>query len=304
MSLRKRGWRYWRNLGLFSLLSVFIGLLFMQYVGLPFYMSYGYSHPKRAAVCCITPADWGLAYEDVSFTTSDGLTLRGWYIPSQNRAAVIALHGIAANRVAVMDHALMLSRNGYGVLMMDIRAHGASDGDVLPYGGDEAEDVVAASAYLQSRADVDPERIGALGLSLGAQVNILGTARTQAVKAVVADGPGATTFEDWPPPHSFGDWLYVPFDLVFYQMLPWRTGVAHPVSLQTAIAQIAPRPILLIGGGRERYGQEHHYAAAREPKTLWIIPEAGHIEGLSVRPQEYEEKVTAFFDEALLQDKP
>ena len=109
-----------------------------------------------------------------------------------------------------------------------------------------------------------------------------------------------TTSEDLPSPQTFGDWLYVPFDFVFYQMLPWRTGVAHPVSVQTAIAQIAPRPILIISGGAEQNMMQHHFVAAREPKTLWVIPEAAHIEGLYVRPQEYEEKVVAFFDEALL----
>ncbi len=301
MMIQNRGWRYWRNLGLFSLLSIFIGLVFFQYVGVPFYMSYGYAHPKRAALCCITPADWGLAFEDVSFATSDGLTLRGWYLPSQNQAAIILLHGIAANRLAVMDHALMLARHGYGVLLLDLRAHGESDGDLLPYGGNEAEDVRGAAAYLQTRSDVDRERIGAMGLSLGAQVSILGAARDEAIKAVVADGPGATTFDDWPPLHSFGDWLYVPFDSVFYQMLPWRTGVSQPVSVQTAIAQIAPRPILVISGGAEQNMMRRHFAAAHEPKQIWIIPEAGHIEGLHVRPQEYEEKVIAFFDEALLQ---
>lgn len=261
---RNRGWRYWRNLSVFSLTSIFIGLLFFQYLGVPFCLSYGYAHPKRAALCCITPADWGLKYEDVSFTTRDGLTLRGWYLPSQNKAAVILTHGIAANRVAVLDPALMLARNGFGVLLFDLRAHGESDSDLLPYGGNEAEDVRGAAAYLQTRADVDPGRIGAMGLSLGAQVSILGAGRDEAIKAVVADGPGATTFEDWPPPQTVGDWLYVPFDLVFYQMLPWRMGVSHPVSVQTAIAQIAPRPILVISGGAEQNMMQHHYAAARE----------------------------------------
>jgi fermentation-respiration switch protein FrsA (DUF1100 family) len=61
---------------------------------------------------------------------------------------------------------------------------------------------------------------------------------------------------------------------------------------------------LVISGGAEQNMMQHHFAAAREPKQLWIIPEAGHIEGLRVRPQEYEEKVVTFFDEALLQGKP
>lgn len=296
----KKGCRYWCNLAMFTVLASFIGLLFIQYVGHPYYLSYGWSHPNRLPVCCVTPANYDMDYEDASFTTSDGLTLRGWHIPSQNKAAVILIHPIASNRIGVIGVAEVLARNGYGVLLFDLRAHGESDGEILPFGGNEAEDVRGAAAYLQARPDVDPNRIGAMGLSLGAQVSILGAADTAAIKAVVADGPCCTTFEDWPPPESFSDWLCVPYDLIFFPMLHWRTGVSDPVSVQEAIAKISPRPILLIGGGSERNMLEHHYGAADEPKTLWIIPEADHINGLNVRPEEYEKRIVRFFNQALL----
>ena len=141
-----------------------------------------------------------------------------------------------------------------------------------------------------------------MGLSLGAQVSILGAARTDAIQAVVADGPCCTTFEDWPPPESISDWLYKPYDLVFHEMLRWRTGVSAPVSVQEAIAGISPRPILLIAGEADRSLARHHYSAAGEPKALWIIPEADHINGMSVKPQEYEERIVRFFDQALLKN--
>ena len=299
-ALKKRGWRYWRNLSLFALLSAFVGTLFVLYVGFPFYGARGWSRPRRLPVCCQTPADRGIDYEEVSFLTTDGLTLRGWYIPSQNGAAVILAHSIASNRVGMLDAAVFLARNGYGVLLFDLRAHGESDGDLLPFGGNEAEDVRAAAAFVQERADVDPDRIGAMGWSLGAQVVLLGTARTDAIQAVVADAPCCTTFRDWPPPQSLGDWLYVPYDLVFFEFLKWHGGVRYPLSVQEAISQIAPRPVLLIGGGAEQGMLEHHYRAAGEPRELWVIPEAGHIGGLRARPQAYEERVLRFFNQALL----
>jgi alpha-beta hydrolase superfamily lysophospholipase len=105
----------------------------------------------------MTPVDYGLNYQEISFTTSDGLTLQGWYIPSANGAAVILTHHMASNRVGVLETAYMLARNGYGVLLFDLRAHGESQGEVLPFGGAEAEDIVAAAAYLQSREDIDPD---------------------------------------------------------------------------------------------------------------------------------------------------
>ena len=95
----RKGCRYWRNLALFALLVSLVGLLFLQYVGHPFYLSYGWSHPKRLAVSGVTPADRNMVYEEVSFETSDGLTLRGWYVPSHNRAAVVLSHSIGSNRI-------------------------------------------------------------------------------------------------------------------------------------------------------------------------------------------------------------
>ena len=89
-------------------------------------------------------------------------------------------------------------------------------------------------------------------------------------------------------------------DTIFFPMLQWRTGVSQPLSINQALAQIAPRPVLLIGGGPEQNMARYKYDAAREPKTLWIIPEAHHIDGLTVKPKEYEDRVVRFFDAALL----
>lgn len=300
----KRGCRYWRNLGLFTLLASFIGCLFFVYVGHPYFLSRGWAHPNSPPVCGETPADRGLDYQPASFTTRDRLTLRGWYLPSRNGAAIILAHPIGANRLAVLDMAAGLARNGYGVLMFDLRSHGESDGDLLPFGGDEAEDLHAAASYLAGQPGVEPGRIGAMGFSLGAQVSILGAMRTGEIRALVADAPCCTTFEDMPAPRTLEDWLYVPYDLVFFRMLRWHTGVPEPVSVQQAIGALAPRPILLIGGGSERNRLQHHLNAAHEPKELWIIPEAGHIGGLAARPEEYEERVVGFFDQWLLDEGP
>lgn len=296
-----RDWRYWRNLAVFTALAGVVGYFAFVYLGHSYYLAYGFAHPQRLAVCCETPAERGLPYEDIAFTTSDGLTLRGWYIASQNRAAVILLHEMASNRLATLDEAEMFARQGYGVLMMDIRTHGESDGTVLPFGGPEAEDVRAAAAYLRARTEVDPGRIGVMGFSLGAQVGLLGAALTPETGAVAADSPGATTFEDWPPARRLGDWLYVPYDLMFFNVyLKWHSGVAQPMSVREALGDIAPRPVFLLGGDHGRSGLEHLFAAAQEPKQLWIIPDTLHTEGLSTHPQEYEARVIGFFDEALL----
>jgi fermentation-respiration switch protein FrsA (DUF1100 family) len=303
MSLRrfkKRGCRYWVNLGVFALVTIFIGLLFLQFVGHPYFLSKGWAHPNSPGVYCSSPADYGWDYEDVSFTTRDGLTLQGWYIPSRNEAALILAHSIGSNRVSMLPLADLLAKHDYGVLLFDIRAHGDSDGTVLPYGGDEAEDVIGAATYLQTREELDPNKIGAMGYSLGAQISILAAAGSDQIQAVVADGPCCTTRADFPPPGRLKDWFYVPYDAVFFPMLRWRTKVSDPVSIQEGVSLISPRPLLLIGSGSEKDMIEHHYDAAKEPKELWIIPDAGHIGGLSAHPGEYENRVVTFFNRALL----
>ena len=300
MTTRRRPIHYWRNLALFALLSAVVATMLLCYVGHPYYLSRGWSHPARLPVCCATPADRGLAYEEVAFTTADGLTLRGWYVPSRNGAAVVLAHGLAGNRVALLDHAAMLARHGYGALLLDLRCHGESDGDVLPFGGNEAEDIVAAARYLQARPDVDPTRVAALGLSLGGQVSILAAARSDALRAVIADGPCCTTFSDMPPPATVSDWLWVPYDLVFFQMLRHQTGVADPTPVHDALAHLASRPVLLIDGGAGRIVVHLARAAGNPPGVeTWLIPDAGHIDGLARHPAEYEQHVIDFLDRAL-----
>jgi acetyl esterase/lipase len=297
--------RYWLNLIGFTLVMIVVGYFACVYLGVSYFMARGFTQPKRLAVCCFTPADMGYAYEDVELTTKDGVTIRGWYIPSQNRAAVILIHPMASNRLGTMDHALMFARHGYGVLMIDLRVHGESGGDLLTFGGDEYLDVSAAVDYLQTRPDLDPQRVGVMGLSLGASASILAGARDSRLAAVVADAPGATVFKDWAKPASFGDALYVPFDLMFFFHLHRVDGVSNLLSITDAAGQLSPRPLLLIGGMSggstlEKRSIEQYFAAANEPKQKLILPDTPHIGGLSTHPQEYEETVIQFFDTWLL----
>jgi dienelactone hydrolase len=132
-----------------------------------------------------------LTYENVSFTNRDNLTLQGRYIPTHNRAAVILLHPQASNRVATVDGAPLLA-HGCGVWLLDLPAHGESQGDVFPFGGPEIEDVRAAVVYLLTRADIGAEQIGAMGWSLGAQVVILGAARVPGVQTNAVPNPTAS----------------------------------------------------------------------------------------------------------------
>ncbi|HEY4688541.1 MAG TPA: alpha/beta hydrolase [Anaerolineae bacterium] len=299
--MRRRDRRYWYNLIRAGVIELAAVLLCLFYIVLPIAYA-GYTiHPRRAPVCCVTPADAGLAYEDVSFETSDGLTLRGWYIASRGGAAVMIAHGLGGNRIGIgqLDQAAALARRGLGVLLFDLRAHGESEGEAISYAGTDA---LAALAYLRNRDDVDPRRIGAAGLSLGAIVITQAAAQDDDIKALVLDGLGHAGFADFPPPGSVQDLAIVPYRWMTFKSLE-ASGVLSAAMIDV-VDDIAPRPILFISGAGqslERDTLRRYFAAAGAPKMLWEIPEAGHAGTWLARPREFEARIVAFFEQALLE---
>ena len=240
--------------------------------------------------------------EDVQLHTSDGLTLEGSYVPSRNGAAVI----VAFGRKGTQRPARMLVRHGYGVLIFDRRGEGESDGDPNPYAWDEGErDIHAAVDFLERRPDVEPGRIGGLGLSVGGETFLQAAAHSDDIDAVVSEGAAA---------RSVGELNSVPGSslaaLATNVMITAGTAVfsdaSPPTHLIDLVDEIAPRPMLLIYATEGTMGAEHRanrafYREAGEPKDIWEIPEAGHVGGQESRPLEYEKRVTGFFDDALLQ---
>jgi fermentation-respiration switch protein FrsA (DUF1100 family) len=77
-----------------------------------------------------------------------------------------------------------------------------------------------------------------------------------------------------------------------------------PPNLEELVRRISPRPLLFIYGERDqpnvRALTPSYYKAAREPKALWRVAGAGHTGGIDTQPREYERRVVAFFDHALL----
>jgi pimeloyl-ACP methyl ester carboxylesterase len=262
-------------------------------------------HPNRAPVCCQTPTDYGLEYETVSLHTADGLELSGWYIPSQNSAAVIVIHGYRGNRLGGMAHADILARNGYGVLLFDMRAHGESEGEIFAFGWESNHDVMAAIDYLQDRPEVDPERIGVLGLSTGAQVALQTAVSNDQLQAVVADGAGAPTLAD---ALAAREWYLYPGLWTFFQAGELIAGTSSIPPLVDTVSQISPRPLFLIssayGPAGEMVINRKYYEAADNPKNLWELSDAGHISGLAVHPETYEACIITFFDQGLSIQRP
>ena len=295
---RKRGgsrtWRYLRRALLAAGALVALYLLVF-----PVAFAYVITHTARAAV---PPADLGAAHEEVTLTTSDGLELRGWYVPSRNRAAVIAFPG----RSGPQRPARMLARHGYGVLLFDRRGEGESEGDPNALGWQGDRDLEAAVAFLQRRPDVDPGRIGGIGLSVGGEMLIDAASELEGLQAVVSEGAGIRSIRevlDISETRTLIEGALVfavatPAVALFSSSLP-------PPSLTDLIGEIAPRPVFLIyavpGQGGEAELNETFYEAAGEPRELWLVPGAGHTGGIEAQPEEYERRVVGFFDRALLE---
>ena len=298
---KKRGCRYWLNLLAVGLLG-FLLLGYVAYIGVWVWGMSGSAH--RPDCCTTTPADLGFEYEAVTLTTGDGLRLAGWYIPSQNRAAVILLHGYGGSRGGMLLRAEILARHGYGVLLYDQRASGESEGEYRSFGWADVADVPLAVAFLQGRADVDPVRIGILGFSIGGQIALQAAAQSAEIHVVVAEEPGFARLEDLPPLPSLGEhWIAFNYRLAFVG-LEWRTGVQPPAGVVAGLDRIPPRPVFFLATGETEEASywmvRHYYDLAGKPRTWWHVPEAGHGHIPELRPEEYEARIVAFFDKALL----
>jgi fermentation-respiration switch protein FrsA (DUF1100 family) len=262
-------------------------------------------HPPRERVYQ-TPAHLGLAYQDVAFSASDGVQLTGWFIPSRDsQAAVILGHGFSRSRQEMLQVAAMLSRNCYNVLAFDWRAHGESGGERTTFGYKEVDDMAAALEFVAGRPEVDPERIGVLGNSMGGVIAIRAAAVLPQLKAVVSDSPFPSLQDSievgMRRRGPLGVWPLRPLA----QFLGVRTIGVDPDLVRPIddIDDISPRPVLIIHGGLDELVPadtgERLYAAASAPKLLWYVPDAAHVKLSAQYPDEYEENVVAFFDAAL-----
>ena len=284
---RKR--RYARRL-LIGVVGAVVGFELIAPIG----FSFGVTHKARSHVSAV---ELGRPYEDVSFTTSDGLRLSGWYVPSQNGASVIAFPG----RSGPVQHARMLVRHGYGVLLFDRRGEGESDGDGNVYGWGGDKDINAAISFLQSRPDVHGDRIGGLGLSVGGELMLETAAESPSLKAVVSEGAGFRSIREASDLPGAAK-LLLPQNVALTATTAVFANEGPPPNLEELVPRIAPRPIFLIFATHGQGGEElnrAYFEAAGEPKTLWEVPDASHTGAIDVRPGEYERRVVAFFDSAL-----
>jgi dipeptidyl aminopeptidase/acylaminoacyl peptidase len=243
-----------------------------------------------------TPADLGLDYETVRFTTDDGVTLDGWFVPArrETRAAVVVMHGFGWHRLGELAAFVPWLAERYNVLQFDFRGHGASGDADITLGAAEQRDIAAAVRLLEGRG-LGP--IALMGVSMGAASAIV-AAPDLPVAAVVADSAYADLYN--PIANRMRDMHYP---------LPWLSAriIVAAAALRTRmrlrmprdrVAQIAPRALLLIGPRDDDlidHGQTLRlYRDAREPKELYVVEGAGHGEARAVAGDAYVRRVLDF----------
>jgi len=230
-----------------------------------------------------TPADLGLAYEDVALATSDGETLHAWFLPAAATApvTVLLLHGNAGNISHRFDKLALLRALGVDVLILDYRGYGRSTG--RPDEAGTYRDADAAYAYLTARRRLDPRRIVVYGESLGAAV-AADLASRRPVGGLVLESVFSSAVE-------------VAHEL--FPFLPARLLVRNRYDSASKMATVQA-PVLILHSRDDEFFGWHHpqrlYDAAREPKRL-VELRGGHNDAFLVSQAAYTRALAAFFGE-------
>lgn len=266
--------------------------------------------------------------EDFSVRAPDGVLLAGWKVrpPAPNGSWVLLFHGVADNRVGVEGHAALLLHAGFSVVMMDARAHGASEGPIATYGWLERNDTRAVvdalvaselAPVISAQVSAPPEMRGsppapppfhlfALGESMGAGIALESAAVEPRIEGVVAEASFANLREaayDYAglrrSPWIGKTWLS-PFTWTLLYRGHLLTGISlGEVSPEKAVAQ-RDFPVLLICDEQDEALPCRHteriYAEARGAKQLWVVPHAFHTAALGAEPREFAKRVVGFYD--------
>lgn len=249
-----------------------------------------------------TPADFGYRYEDITISASAGGEFRAYFIPGDNSAAMIIPPTTRNGRGNRLHLAALLAEHGYAVLMFESRR--CADMGPISLGYNEVSEVGDALAYLQTRPDVDPLRIGVTGFSSAGATAVMAGARYPDLRVVIAEGGYGDLAEG---AIGLGASSANPLETIF----KWSLGASYRVltgvdidklSPQDVIGDIAPRPVLLIYGSEERSlaGAYDQLAAAGENAELWVVEGAHHGTYLAVAPEAYEQRVILFINKELM----
>ena len=253
-------------------------------------------------------------YQDVRFPSRDGVDLAAWWVPADrpDAAAVILVHGKGSCRhdPVLLLPAGMLHRNGFAVLMVDLRDMGDSEVIDGRYSGGTQEymDVLGAWDWLRARG-LPADRIGVVGESNGASTVVIAAGEEQGIAATWEDSGYSDTstvigeevrHAGYPEILTVGGTLWA-------RLFGINLDEHRPID---AVAKIGSRRLAVVHGISDDRVLPHHaidFARAREAVVgkagtdlqPWFVPGAEHVQAAFTAPEEYERRMMAFFTEAL-----
>jgi dipeptidyl aminopeptidase/acylaminoacyl peptidase len=243
--------------------------------------------------------------EHIQVRSVDGVLLDGRFFRGTHPSLIILASGYGDTQDQMLSIAEFLHHAGFSVLTYNSRARVPSGGKYVTVGALEQKDVVSVVNYAVGRSDVDANRIGVLGISMGGASAILAAAKDKRIRAVVddsgfSDGPRviATAFEHFVHLPAF------PFAPITVAIADSRAGIditrVRPIDV---VAEISPRPLLIIHDQGDPVALAdnslRNFAAAGQPKQLWLVPGSGHADAQIIAKSQYQSRVTSFFEAAL-----
>jgi fermentation-respiration switch protein FrsA (DUF1100 family) len=259
-----------------------------------------------------TPRDFGMSYQEVEFVSTDGIRLKGWWMPADAQApagTIVYCHGQNRTRIEMLPMAQLGHSLGYNGLAFDLRHQGASDGKFSSVGYWERRDAEGAVRYaLDQRHAARP--VVLWGVSLGAAASLMAAAETPDVAAVISDST-FLSFEDTARHHwglFFRGWPSFPMFNETMALIAWKAHFrASDFDLRVAVEHINPRPILFIGvQGDPRMPPDIArtlYALSSSPdRMLLIVPGTRHGEGFTSGHDQYVQAVTGFLAKVRAKD--
>ena len=251
-----------------------------------------------------TPADFGIDFEKVSFSATDGVPLRGWYLGGGHRGvSIVCAHGLFRSRREVLGRGVLLRESGFNVLLLDSRRHGESGGDRVTIGLKERFDVQGGIAFMRERQPED--QIILFGVSMGAVAALLAAAERPEVVAVIADSSFLTLEQ---VVTAYMDLLFglprFPLGDMLLFFIERRGGFQkEDLSTEQAVRGIGNRPILFLGGSEDREAPPEvqrtlHAAAKSEASHVVIFEGATHGAAYRTQTDAYRAALLDFLDRA------
>ncbi|MFN7985596.1 MAG: alpha/beta fold hydrolase [Vicinamibacterales bacterium] len=233
---------------------------------------------------------------DVAFASKTGDTIRGWYVPGSNGAAIALVPGTTSDRRHFIPEIVALARGGFGVLAFDLPGAGLSDGTVT-WGASERAALSAAVVWLRAADGV--RHVGVVGFSQGSYTAVQVAADEPAIEALVLEG-GVGAYENVTR-QEFGQWGL----LTAYPAILGRRWAGYNASEPRAIDVMSRYggPVLFVNGTEDRdvplSEAEGLFRAARGPKDTLTVDGAAH--GAYARvPGDYLARLVEFFERTLI----